>query len=160
MKKLTIRKAGLDDIRYIKAIEVECGLSPWSVKSYEAEIARPDSIILSAQTSDPEIVGFITGRIVRSSDIEAEIYNIGILPRAQHQGMGTRLFSEFRRICGISGTVRIWLEVRASNSKAIAFYRSQGFDAAGIRQNFYSNPVEDAEIMCLQFRGRSNLTKL
>ena len=30
---------------------------------------------------------------------------------------------------------------------------TQGFDAAGIRQNFYSDPVENAEIMCLQLEG-------
>jgi len=159
VKTLTIRKARPDDISYIKAIEVECGLSPWPLRSYETEITRPESITLTAQTSDHEILGFITGRIVRSSDIEAEVYNIGVPAPFQNQGIGKRLFSEFRQICGKGGAVRIWLEVRASNSKAIAFYRSQGFDLAGLRQKFYSNPVEDAKIMCLQL-DRSSLRKL
>ena len=138
----------------MKAIEVECGLSPWPLKSYEAEIARPDSIILAAQAGESEIVGFITGCIVRSSDIEVEIHNIGVLPLFQKQGVGKRLFGEFRRICEKRSTIRIWLEVRESNSKAIAFYRSQGFDTAGIRQKFYSNPVEDAKLMCLQLADK------
>lgn len=153
MKQLVIMRAGLEDASDIKAIEVECGLSPWSVDSYRAETGRPDSVILKAQSSDRQIVGFITGRIVRSADIEAEIHNIGILPRFQNQGIGKRLFSEFSRICGTRGAVRIWLEVRASNSRAQAFYLSQGFDRGGIRQKFYSNPVEDAEILCLQLEG-------
>lgn len=37
-----------------------------------------------------------------------------------------------------------WLEVRASNRGAIAFYESVGFQVAGRRTDYYAHPQEDA----------------
>ena len=39
------------------------------------------------------------------------------------------------------------LEVRASNSPAIALYESLGFQQVGLRKNYYRKPKEDALIL-------------
>ena len=39
------------------------------------------------------------------------------------------------------------LEVRASNVPAIAFYTQMGFQQIALREQYYSNPVEDAMIL-------------
>ena len=41
------------------------------------------------------------------------------------------------------------LEVRASNRTAQALYRHFGFALVGRRRRYYTGPVEDALIMCL-----------
>lgn len=135
------------DISDIKEIEVACGLSPWTIGAYEAELRNPDSIILKAESIDGMISGFITGRAPTSG--EAEIHNIGTSSRFRRQGVGSLLFERFRILCRERHVAAIWLEVRASNDAAMAFYRSHGLERRGTRPNFYSNPAEDAELMFL-----------
>ena len=45
------------------------------------------------------------------------------------------------------GITDFTLEVREGNKSAIGLYEKLGFESAGIRKNFYSNPVENALIM-------------
>jgi ribosomal-protein-alanine N-acetyltransferase len=44
----------------------------------------------------------------------------------------------------------VWLEVRESNHKAIAFYVKNGFEQVQTRPNFYENPREAALLMRLK----------
>jgi ribosomal-protein-alanine N-acetyltransferase len=44
----------------------------------------------------------------------------------------------------------VLLEVRASNSAALAFYRALGFAIAGRRPLYYADPIEDAVLMELR----------
>jgi ribosomal-protein-alanine N-acetyltransferase len=44
------------------------------------------------------------------------------------------------------------LEVRASNGRAIGFYRAFGFQQTGLRPRYYSNPEEDAVLFRLDLR--------
>jgi ribosomal-protein-alanine N-acetyltransferase len=41
----------------------------------------------------------------------------------------------------------MFLEVRASNVRAIAFYKANGFKIISQRRNYYRNPTEDAWVM-------------
>jgi ribosomal-protein-alanine N-acetyltransferase len=45
----------------------------------------------------------------------------------------------------------LWLEVRASNTRARALYRRRGFAEVGVRKAYYPAPVrrEDAVVMSL-----------
>ena len=46
---------------------------------------------------------------------------------------------------GVNAGVRSFiLEVRVSNTAAIALYQSLGFVESGLRRKFYTDPVEDA----------------
>ncbi|PYS97843.1 MAG: hypothetical protein DMF63_18420 [Acidobacteria bacterium] len=133
-------------------IQAECGLSPWSRNGYEAELERADAIMLVAKSEeDDATVGFIIGRVTRfgpgADGIEAEIYNIGTRLTSRNSGIGSRLMTEFVRICSIESVRRISLEVRVSNRSAIRFYAAKGFVTARLRRDFYTNPVEDAEVM-------------
>ena len=44
------------------------------------------------------------------------------------------------------------LEVRASNSAAIALYQKHGFERVGERKNYYEAPKEDAILMTRTFK--------
>ena len=148
MRKFRISRAGPDDIKDLKRIEVACGLSPWTIEDYRAEQQRLDSVILKARTLNGTIVGFILGRV--PSHGEADIYNIGVDPEIRREGIGGLLLDEFCSICRTRGVSAVWLEVRTTNRAAISFYRARGFVERGVRPGFYSNPTEDAELMCLQ----------
>jgi ribosomal-protein-alanine N-acetyltransferase len=146
VQQFSIRAAVTDDIPAIKAVEVECDLSPWSPESYQLELQRADATTLVAVAGNGEVVGFITGRFV--PDYEAAINNIGVLPPFRLAGIATGLVDTFRAIAMKQGVKRICLEVRAANHGAIAFYRSHRFQKVGVRRNFYTNPADDADVMC------------
>ena len=145
MDTFIISKVRSSDVPDIKKIEVECGLSPWTIAAYETEQRHPDAVMLKVSVEDGSIVGFVVGRAPVGGD--GEILNIGTALACQRQGIGSMLIEEFRRICTERRLSTIWLEVRSSNRPAIDFYRSRGFIRKGVRPNFYSNPTEDADLM-------------
>jgi ribosomal-protein-alanine N-acetyltransferase len=147
------------DIGSICAIQAECHLSAWTADGYESEMARPDSIVLAARSGSGETLGFIAGRVIPASHgigSDAEIYNIGVRQALQKQGIGSMLLRRFIEISKRRGVERIWLDVRERNGGALDFYRNHGFLGTGRRKAFYTDPVEDAEIMCLRLRDADN----
>ncbi|HZW92073.1 MAG TPA: ribosomal protein S18-alanine N-acetyltransferase [Candidatus Eremiobacteraceae bacterium] len=92
----------------------------------------------------PKIAAFLVARRV---DPEWELENIVVSGAARRRGMGTLLLHEFVENVGARGDKAIFLEVRESNQGARSLYRKLGFEEAGLRKNYYSDPHEDA-IVC------------
>ena len=149
VKDFEIQPARSTDIPAIKAIEIECGLSPWTLAAYASELKRSDAVVLTAHSASRDVIGFILGRVPKQANDQAEILNIGTLPLFRNRGIGSGLLNEFRSICLKRRISVIWLEARASNQSAIDFYHLHGFVRRGLRPNFYTDPVEDAELMSL-----------
>lgn len=131
----------------------ETNLSPWSAQHYLEEIKNLNSIMLRLVDEDNWTLGFVVGRQVAGGEIEArkdaEIYNIAIDAAHQGNGYGQILFDAFIEVCGEREAENVWLEVRESNQKAIAFYAKNGFERVQTRKNFYENPREHAILMRL-----------
>lgn len=148
----TVEQIEIADIATLIGIADRCGLSSWSPRNFVDELSRPDSIMLRLNLSGIGIVGFIVGRIVKVGPpepiIEAEIYNIGVDERFQRRGFGQMLFDAFLERCSDAGVSQIWLEVRVTNKKAIAFYEQNGFVKYSVRKGFYTHPTEDGLTMC------------
>lgn len=160
MTSVKIIHALPEQIDDLCAIGAECGLSPWTRQGYENEMQRPDSIILVAVDFGGQVLGFIVGRanpdVANPADATAEIYNIGTRPFIRKVGVGSMLLNRFIELCRSRGAIQAWLEVRASNHEAKAFYTLRGFIKCTVRMNFYTSPVEDAEVMYLDLtRGHS-----
>jgi ribosomal protein S18 acetylase RimI-like enzyme len=51
------------------------------------------------------------------------------------------------------GVRRVYLEVRESNTTAIAFYQKQGFSIMGRRPGYYREPEEAAVLMERRLTG-------
>ncbi len=132
----------------ILQIQAETGLSIWSKNDYLNELERTDSVFKIAQNADGKIVGFALLRLLfgSSNDLfdSSEILNIAILEPFQKQGFGQIVFDEI--VCELEqkNIKEIWLEVRESNAKAIAFYQKNGFEFQFERKNYYQNPTENA----------------
>lgn len=143
------------NIRDVIEIEIECGLSRWSHTDYVDELARPDSVMLTASVADRDCAGFLVGRFIPGTSADAndaEIYNIGVRPALQGFGIGSRLMNELFSICSRDRIENIWLDVRESNERAIAFYKSFGFTQTAVRRAFYRDPVEDGIIMTVRIK--------
>jgi ribosomal protein S18 acetylase RimI-like enzyme len=127
-------------------------------------MSRSDSIILAARSAgDGELLGFIAGRILsgaEDSHAEAEIYNLGVRQEFRRLGVGAHLLGKFIENAGKYRVRRIWLDVRRSNLGAISFYARHGFATAGGRIAFYTDPPEDALVMCRTSAAGLKATKL
>lgn len=95
-----------------------------------------------------EMAGFAITQIVLD---EATLFNIAIDPAFQRQGLGRTLLEDIIQQLEPRGVMTLWLEVRASNSKAIALYESLGFNEVSVRRNYYpaAQGREDAIMMAL-----------
>lgn len=82
---------------------------------------------------------------------EAHILNISVDPNEQKQGIGRKMLENLIAVAkGRAETV--FLEVRPTNTVAIALYESMGFNEIGIRKGYYpaENGREDAIMLALQ----------
>lgn len=133
------------------ALGAETGLSVWNEESYRDLLTVTGSIVLRLTGDENSTIAFIAGRVVSGPDgPDAEIYNIAIAGRLQGTGLAGDLLTAFVTECRARGVRSIWLEVRVSNSRAIGFYRKNGFQAVRTRPGYYQDPREDALIMRLE----------
>ncbi len=82
---------------------------------------------------------------------EAHILNISVDPAEQKQGIGRKMLEHLiEHARGRAKT--IFLEVRPSNTHAIALYEDVGFNEIGIRKGYYpaENGREDAIMLALE----------
>ncbi|MBZ5700527.1 MAG: ribosomal protein S18-alanine N-acetyltransferase [Acidobacteriia bacterium] len=100
--------------------------------------------------ANAETVGFLVARCAAD---EAEILNLAVVPEVRRRGYATALVQEALREFRGQGVRRVFLEVRASNRGAMAFYEGLGFRGAGRRAGYYQNPREDGVCMALEFPG-------
>jgi ribosomal-protein-alanine N-acetyltransferase len=96
--------------------------------------------------TSPKVVGFAA--LHRTID-EVELRNMAVDPEHQHQGVGKALLKEAWQRLVEAGAKRVFLEVRASNNGALQFYYSLGFALYSRRNNYYSDPAEDAFVLAL-----------
>jgi len=83
---------------------------------------------------------------------QAELESIAVSAEAQRQGVGRQLFAALALELARAEIHEIWLEVRASNQAARAFYGALNFAETGQRPGYYTDPQEDAVLMTLRLR--------
>ena len=136
------------DLAAVYAIQLQCPqAAQWRQEDYLHLARDPGGTILVAEVEDsnlPEVGGFAVFHRVRD---EAELRNIAIGPSHQRKGIARALLEAGIRTLQESGAHRLFLEVRASNQPALAFYASAGFQLLDTRHDYYQDPVEDAVVM-------------
>jgi [ribosomal protein S18]-alanine N-acetyltransferase len=117
----------------------------WSTNTLAEALARHPSYLLVAWQAQ-QIAGFISGRRVVD---EAEILNLAVKPDFRRKGIGKALVRELLQLVAREDVARVFLEVRSSNTSAIAFYQYQNFRQVGKRPAYYQNPTEAALLFAL-----------
>lgn len=135
MEQMKQQDLAKDVYQILKAVY---GKSPWTYDQIFTDMERMDTDYFFAY-DQKTVVGFIA---VQQLIGEREITNLAVNPRYQRKGLGKMLLSY---LDGIEEP--IFLEVRASNSRAIMLYEQKGFKTVGKRKDYYRHPVEDALLM-------------
>lgn len=140
---ITFREMVPEDAAGVEAVEKESFAIPWSRQSFWEEAANERTYYLLA-LEEEVIIGYAGTWIIED---EAQITNVAIAPRYRGQGIGTRMMAEIIQAAKQRGAVRMTLEVRPSNTAALALYTAFGFKSAGRRPHYYQDNGEDAIIM-------------
>jgi len=148
-RQWTIQEATQNDLDALVALEEACFSSPWSRKSFEAELGGNHFSrvrIISHPDNKIEIIGYICAWIVFE---EIRFLNVAVYPAFRRQGFARHLIHEVLSLGKEAGCCRGLLEVRETNTPARNLYESFHFRVHATRKSYYTNPTEDAILMTL-----------
>lgn len=146
------RKRGTPSVREFRpedadAVMALAAQSPeaanWSKDSYVKFASEPSSLAL-VHEANGQIEGFLLGRLAAD---QAELLNLAVVAEQRRQAAGTALLAKALEEWRSRGAKSAYLEVRESNTGAIAFYEKHGFAKMGLRKGYYRSPAEAALTM-------------
>jgi ribosomal-protein-alanine N-acetyltransferase len=137
-----------DDLAYVAALEAQIHAAPWTLGNFRDALAAGYS----------SCVGEREGRIVAYGVLmlapgEAQLLNLSVVPDARRRGLGRMLLRRFIADAARFGAEQVFLEVRQTNTAAIALYEAEGFGCVARRAGYYpadgDRVREDALVMRL-----------
>lgn len=134
-----------DHLEELEKLERICFARPWSRKMLAEELENQCAAFLVAQDSITQQVMGYAGLLVMAD--EGYITNVAVFPEFRRQGVAAKLIAVFENFARGNKLAFLTLEVRPSNTAAIALYKGFGFEEVGRRKNYYDLPKEDALIL-------------
>ncbi len=137
------RQMTMSDLNAVMELEIIAYPYPWTETIFQ------DCIKAGYQCCVAELDKKIIGYAVFINAVqECHLLNICIKPNMQGNGLGRKLLTHVLRKAKEKNAKCVFLEVRPSNSHAVALYESEGFNEVGIRKKYYptSHGREDAVI--------------
>lgn len=144
---VSLRALRESDLNAVMAIELRGYPFPWT-RGIFIDCLRA-GYPGTAMERDGLLVGY--GVLSIAAD-EAHVLNICIDPLAQSRGLGRQLLRAMVQLAADRGAQRVFLEVRPSNTPALALYHSEGFNEIGRRPRYYpaAQGREDAVVMAIE----------
>jgi ribosomal-protein-alanine N-acetyltransferase len=140
---IEIRPLQLRDLTAIEQIEKSAYPTPWSRSMFAGELSKPSSICLGAFERHVLLGYLITSRYVDAW----HVMNVAVAPSRQRGGIASALLRRLFELTAADDRRGYTLEVRVSNTAAIALYERLGFEPRGGRRGYYPDNREDALIM-------------
>lgn len=140
---MQIRLMEIRDIPKVSQIEKETFSIPWSEQAFQEALEKEYTLFLIAEEKN-QVKGYIG--IYLAAD-EGEITNVAVGENFRRHHIGEHLVRKAMSEAVKKGAASIFLEVRCSNTPAIALYEKMGFSICGTRKGFYEKPKEDAYVM-------------
>ena len=133
-----------EDLDALQGIEKRAYAVPWTRGNLKDSLAG-DHIGLACR-HEGRLAGYAF--MMKVLD-EMHLLNLTIDPDCQGRGWGRLLLEAVKARARALGCVRLLLEVRHGNQKAIRLYRNSGFSQIGLRRQYYPGPGgrEDAIVM-------------
>ena len=140
---MIVREMEADDLGQVAEIEKALFSVPWTKEGFMTYLLKPNAVFLVVEEKG-NILGYCGAIIVLD---EADITNVAVREERQREGIGNFLVTSLLRLAVDIGVTTLHLEVRKSNGSARRLYGRLGFEEAGIRKNYYTEPQEDAVLM-------------
>jgi ribosomal-protein-alanine N-acetyltransferase len=143
---IEVRRLALADLVAIEKIERRSYPTPWSRSMFAGELSKPSSLCMGAFDVDEK--GRLVGYLIVSRYVDAwHIMNLAVDESYRRRGIARQLLGELFAATSDDPMRGYTLEVRVSNTKAIALYEQIGFRITGVRRGYYTDNREDAYVM-------------
>ncbi len=141
-----IRRMEPEDVETVLGIESRVFTTPWQAHTFLSLIGRSGSELW---VMEHPVAGILAYAVLWCILDQAELANIAVRSEYRGQGYASRLLERVLQIARDREVETIYLEVRASNARALELYERFGFSQVGVRKNYYDKPTEDALVMRL-----------
>jgi len=133
------------DLEAVVALEAASFTNPWSREMLARELEQPTAArVYVLRTADAPVAAFCSCWVIGD---ELHVNTIAVDPARRRQGLGLALMDAVLAQVAREGVTRATLEVRRSNVAAQRLYKRLGFEVAGQRRKYYTQPEEDALIL-------------
>lgn len=148
MLSVVIRDYKASDYRDVLEIDDEA-FSPRSA-AYDLYIYLTYGSDMLVADVGGKIVGYIA---LMEMGLESKIMSIAVKKEFRGMGIGSKLLDEAIKRCKERGKIRLFLEVRVSNTAAQRLYKKKGFKVIDTIPGYYSDG-EDAYVMALNLAAQ------
>lgn len=138
---IDIKLCDISDLGGICKLEQQNFSPPWSEDSITRALSDPLFKFYGAFCGE-KLVGFVNAMCLSG---ELTVNSIAVEEGFRRQGVGRRLLEA--ALCGFGEAESAFLEVRESNTAALALYEAEGFRKIAVRKGYYESPAENAVIM-------------
>ena len=133
------------DLKEAYEIEKHTNPSPWSKENFFSSYEVGHKSLVCRINN--VIVGFIIFSVINK---EIHLLNIAVHTEHQKKGIGSLLMETMLKQASVMGVLKVYLEVRSKNEKAILFYKKYNFTKDAVRVNYYTGEnSDDAVLMSL-----------
>ncbi len=147
---LTAAPMAVSDLDQVLDIERASFPTPWTRAAFCYEIEQNKVARCTVLRGRRGIVGYLC---LWEIGHEIHITNLAVHPEWRRRGVGRRLLAGALAEGIVRGVVLAFLEVRPSNTRALALYESLGFQVIGRRNGYYFDTGEDALVMEARLGG-------
>jgi ribosomal-protein-alanine N-acetyltransferase len=140
-----------DDVAQVADIERRSYDFPWSHGVFrDCLLAGYHCLVVEREA---RVAGYA---ILSVAAGEAHILNLCVDPKYRQHGYGERLLDAVLERAAAEEVTEIFLEVRPSNTKAIALYNKKGFRQVARRPSYYQSREgrEDAAVLSRRLKPR------
>ena len=139
---MIIREWTKEDIPVIADMERRCFHDAWTEEMLSDTLRYPIYNCFLAEEGG-QVCGYCCLIVVCE---DAEVGNIAVDTPFRGKGIGKALMEAMHQRAKEKGATQSFLEVRVSNTNAIALYKKFGYESYGIRARYYEDG-EDAIVM-------------
>ena len=136
-----------DDLDAVMAIETRAYPFPWTLGILRdcLRAGHPAWVLMR----DGQVIGYFLMSVAAG---EGHVLNVCVAPEQHGQGHGRKLLRAILQLARGHRVERVFLEVRPSNTGAIALYFDMGFNEIGRRPRYYParEGREDALVMAIE----------
>ncbi len=128
----------------LAALHAKCFIMPrpWSAAEFVTLLSSTGVFLQSTAA------GFALGREIAG---ESELLTLAVDPALQRQGHGHHLLTAFEAESRKRGATEALLEVAATNTAALALYKTAGYTESGRRPRYYT-PLQGEKIDAILMR--------
>lgn len=148
--KIRIRAMSAADLETVAEMESQSYEFPWTLGIFR-DCLRVGYCCDVLEDAAGSLSGYCIMAVAAG---EAHILNLCVSPALRMRGLGRRLLEHLLGLARQADCYRIFLEVRPSNSAALALYEQNGFERLGVRRDYYRarEGREDAVVLALQLK--------